>query len=201
MSKAKTILFYILSFTWGIVMSLIGCAVFAVLIAIGYRPQKFYDRLYIQVGEHWGGVELGPWFLTDKTAGLHTRQHESGHGFQNVILGPFMPFVVCIPSAARYWLRECKSYKIKTIYSICVGVAFALISFAFLIPGLIWGALWATIVGSALLLYTVLFSIWLIFIERPKYQDGRNYPKYDDIWFEGTASSWGAKMFPTEYQK
>ena len=32
--------------------------------------------------------------------------HESGHGIQNLLFGPLMPFVVSIPSAIRYWYRE-----------------------------------------------------------------------------------------------
>lgn len=32
--------------------------------------------------------------------------HEWGHGIQNIILGPLMPFLVAIPSCIRYWYRE-----------------------------------------------------------------------------------------------
>ena len=40
MKKFKIILFYVLSFTWGIIMSLIGAIVFLVLMCIGYKPKK-----------------------------------------------------------------------------------------------------------------------------------------------------------------
>ena len=37
--------------------------------------------------------------------------HECGHGIQNCIWGPLMIFVVCIPSATRYWYREFKYHR------------------------------------------------------------------------------------------
>ena len=35
-----------------------------------------------------------------------TLNHEFGHSIQNCYLGLFMPFLVAIPSAIRYWYRE-----------------------------------------------------------------------------------------------
>ena len=32
--------------------------------------------------------------------------HEYGHSIQNLWWGWLMPFVICIPSAVRYWYRE-----------------------------------------------------------------------------------------------
>lgn len=98
--------FYFLSFTWGIIMTFIGCVVASVLRALGYKPQKWGYCYYFEVGENWGGLELGPIFLVCKNAGDHVKNHELGHGHQNCILGPLMPFVVSIPSAVRYWHRE-----------------------------------------------------------------------------------------------
>lgn len=49
---------------------------------------------------------MGPFFVTDSTPTLHTKQHESGHGIQNIMFGPLMPFIVSIPSCIRYWYRE-----------------------------------------------------------------------------------------------
>lgn len=198
MNKAKTTVFYVLSFTWGLIMSLIGCLVFLVLMCAGYKPKKFHDRFYIELGEYWGGLELGPWFITDKHSGLSTRQHEAGHGFQNALLGPLMPFVVCIPSATRYWIREFKTYRgISAFCAILIG-CFSLIGLAFLLPGIIGAACWSTAIGALILGYTTAFGVWLWFFERPKYEDRKQWPSYDSIWFEGKASEWGAKIYPTE---
>lgn len=101
----KRILFYIVSFTWGGLMSLIGLLTILILLPFG-KLHTYHGRLYMRIGERWGGVELGCFFLCDKTAGEHTLAHECGHGLQNCLWGPLMPIVVCIPSAVRYWYRE-----------------------------------------------------------------------------------------------
>ncbi len=85
MKKFKIILFYVLSFTWGIIMSLIGAIVFLVLMCMGYKPKKYKHLYYIEVGEHWGGIELGCFFLCDNSANEYILAHESGHGLQNCL--------------------------------------------------------------------------------------------------------------------
>lgn len=102
------ILFYVLSFTWGLPMTLIGGLVAAVLLCAGYRPKRWGGCWHFTVGKNWGGVELGLVFLTDSNENKHTKNHEFGHAIQNCFFGPFMPFIVCIPSAIRYWYREFK---------------------------------------------------------------------------------------------
>lgn len=98
--------FWLISLTWGCIMTFIGAVVALVLLIAGKKPQRIGPNIYFRVGKHWGGVELGPFFLVDSTAGKHTVCHECGHGIQNCIWGPLMPFVICIPSATRYWYRE-----------------------------------------------------------------------------------------------
>ena len=101
----KRILFYILSFTWGGLMSIIGLFVLLVTLPFG-KFGVYHGRIYKRIGKHWGGVELGCFFLCDQTCSESTMAHEAGHGLQNCIWGPLMPFVICIPSAVRYWYRE-----------------------------------------------------------------------------------------------
>ncbi len=109
MIKNKTA-FYTLSFTWGILMTLVGCVVALVLLATGYKSSKHGYCWHFKVGNKWGGVNLGPVFLTDNTPTEHTKNHEHGHALQNCKYGPFM-VVVSLMSAARYWYREFKYYK------------------------------------------------------------------------------------------
>ena len=92
-------------------MTLIGSIVALVLICFGYKPKRFHYNIYFEVGNGWGGLELGAFFLTCKNPSLHLKQHEAGHGIQNLILGVFTPFIVCIPSALRYWYRELRFYR------------------------------------------------------------------------------------------
>lgn len=109
MVKNKTT-FYILSFTWGIIMTLVGCIVAAVLLVVGYRPNKYGYCWHFEIGKNWGGVSLGPVFLTCKNAPNSTKNHEHGHSLQNCIYGPFM-VVISIMSFVRYWYFMFKYYR------------------------------------------------------------------------------------------
>lgn len=102
----KRILFYIASFTWGIIMSLIGGIVILISL-LCHRVKVWHGRAYAIWGKGWGGLELGCFAVCAEDCQTeHLLAHECGHGLQNAILGPFMPFLVCIPSAIRYWYRE-----------------------------------------------------------------------------------------------
>lgn len=109
--KLQKFIFYFLSFTWGIVLTLAGLLVAGVLLLAGKKPKKHGWCYYFEVGENWGGLELGVIFLTDKTQVESTKHHEFGHAIQNCIWGPLMPFVINIPSAIRYWYRELKYHR------------------------------------------------------------------------------------------
>ncbi len=196
MNKLKLIGFYILSFTWGIIMSLIGALVILILLIAGQKPKIFHGRVYIEVGNNWGGCELGCFFICSKYESLSLKQHEAGHGIQNIIFGPLTPFIISIPSAIRYWLRNIESYKLKYVYGIILSVILIGISIAIYIVGVVFNSLILIILGSVLLLYVAILMDWLVFIETPRYK--KAYPSYDDVWFEGTATKWGEKLFPKE---
>ena len=98
--------FYILSFTWGLPMTLLGGIVATGFILNGYTLQKWGYCYYIEIGDHWGGCDLGLFFLKDKQTGMNTKNHEHGHAIQNIYWGLLMPFVIGIPSVIRYWFRE-----------------------------------------------------------------------------------------------
>ena len=97
--------FYLLSFSWGLPMTLIGCLVALVLLIAGYKPKRFGWCWYFEIAGDYG-LELGVFFLAGKNTSHELKCHEFGHGIQNCYFGFLMPFVVCIPSAARYWYRE-----------------------------------------------------------------------------------------------
>ena len=97
--------FYLLSFTWGLPLNLVGAIVALAMIITGHKPQKWGYCYYFEVGENWGGLELGIFFLTNKNPSNHTKNHEHGHAIQNCYWGFLMPFVISIPSAIRYWYR------------------------------------------------------------------------------------------------
>lgn len=99
-------LFYILSFTWGIIMTVIGLISAVVLICAGHTPKRWGGCLYFNIGENWGGLSLGLVIITDKRDNESTKNHEFGHAIQNCRYGLLMPFIVCIPSAIRYHYRN-----------------------------------------------------------------------------------------------
>lgn len=92
--------------------------------------------LYFEVGENWGGFNMGFVAVVCKDHSVHTLHHEHGHFIQTFYFGPFMIFIQ-IASAIRYWYRR--------------------------------------------------------YIQKTNPERYRTFPAYDDIWFEGQASSLGYK--------
>ena len=98
--------YILLSLTWGLPLTAFGAILMLILICCGKKPKRFCYCWYIEVGELWGGLELGLFFLKDKRGSLSVMKHEQGHGLQNIVWGFLMPFVITIPSAIRYWYRK-----------------------------------------------------------------------------------------------
>lgn len=106
MKALSTSLFWLLSFTWGLPLTLIGLLCSSVLLITGHKPKRFHHFLYFEVGEDWGGLEGGCFFVVCKDASLFLKQHEAGHGLVNIILGPFSLLLITLPSCIRYWYRD-----------------------------------------------------------------------------------------------
>lgn len=193
----KTALYWIVSCTWGIIMTLIGAIITLVLIITGHKPQIFGYSVYFVVGSGWGGVNFGAFFFVAKTSNrLQIKQHEAGHGLQNILFGPLMPFVVAIPSAFRCVLRDCTF----TGKKIVAGVVTALVGAGGLVGvilGFLYGLAALGVVGLLMALYAGILALWLYRREIPQYAGGA-YVDYDAIWFEGCATRWGQKFFKEE---
>ena len=97
--------FWLLSWTWGFIMTLVGTIVFLTLRIAGYKPFRNQYGWAIEIGEGWGGVEMGPYCLVSKGPSQSILDHEFGHALQNCYFGPGMVFI-SLASAARYWYRE-----------------------------------------------------------------------------------------------
>lgn len=98
----KRTTFYVLSFTWGLPLTICGAVVAVGLMATGHRPRRWGGCWYFNLGKsNWGGLNLGLFFFTDNRDSTYTKNHEFGHAIQNCYLGPIMiPLVLC--SAVRY---------------------------------------------------------------------------------------------------
>jgi hypothetical protein len=106
-TKKDIVLFYILSFTWGIVFTVVGLfALLGALVFIGPKKLKIRyiaGRIAVTTTDrYFGGVSLGIVYFVDKSDRHHTHCHEIGHTIQNIYMGPLFIFLVAIPSFIRY---------------------------------------------------------------------------------------------------
>mgnify|MGYP006926042937 CR=1 FL=1 len=103
------LLWYILNFTWGLPLTILGGMIALCLLISKHKHTKFKQCIEFDIGNNWGGLEAGFFIFVANNMGynwtLHTRCHEYGHSFQNALFGPFTIFLVAIPSAIRYWVR------------------------------------------------------------------------------------------------
>lgn len=99
-------LYWFLSFTWGIIMTLVGLIVTLFLKCCGHKPRRNVYGWYTEVGGDFGGVSFGPFSVVSVDSDLELLNHEFGHSVQNCFFGPLFIFVVAIPSFTRYWYRE-----------------------------------------------------------------------------------------------
>lgn len=100
-------LWWILSLTWGLTMTLAGFCVALVLMLLGYKPKRNLYGWYFEIGEDgWGGFNLGPISLTCHYPTRRLLNHEFGHSVHNCYFGPLVWFIITLPSVIRYWYRE-----------------------------------------------------------------------------------------------
>ena len=186
--------YWILQCTWGIIMTLIGAIAAFIMLITKHKPKTIGPNVYFIVGHNWGGVNFGPFFFCCEEAQNDTKYHECGHGIQNIIWGPLFPFVIAIPSAVRYWLRQMPNRLKKSLFNLFfLLIALILTTGLACITGPLLHLHWISIGIEVLRIYFLLISIWLTLFEIPKYEKG--YVDYDAIWFEGQATKWGKKIY------
>ena len=190
--------YWLVSLTWGGVMTWLGAFIALGMLLTGHAPKKQGPNVYFEAGLGWGGMEYGAFFFVARDASERTRLHEAGHGIQNLVLGPLMPFLVCIPSALRYWMRNCKTLTGKRAFSGAVCLILALLGAAVLIAAAVYGlsgGVWALFgVGLFLAAYAAALGVWMLAFEIPKYRHGAYVP-YDGIWFEASATRLGEQYY------
>ena len=195
----KLILFYFLSCTWGILTTLSGALVAFALIITGHRPKKFGSCWCFPMTDNWG-LELGLFFITNKKMSKYLGCHEVGHQLQTCMFGPLQIFLVTIPSAIRFNLRNIKSYKNKQKFTTLFSVISFAICLAMIILHVMLNQIWFSILVICIMTYLSCLSIWLG-TETERYET-IPYPRYDDCWFEGDATKRGIyfinKYYPEE---
>jgi len=113
--------FYILSFTYGLPMSIVGLIIFAFCkFVLRKKIKKYGYAYYAEVGKGNKGCEFGWFFVVGNGASDFTKTHELGHTYQNAcIWGWLMLPVVGLPSFLRFWYRTILTafgYRHKTGY-------------------------------------------------------------------------------------
>lgn len=113
--KPSKILFYILSFTWGIILSALGAIAFLVFRALGARwaPNQYGYVIFIG-NNSWGGFTLGPYSFVCPDATPELLAHEAGHSYQNALFGPITILLTYI-SIVHYWI-SCFVPKVQNDY-------------------------------------------------------------------------------------
>ena len=81
--------YYILSFTWGLPMTLFGCIVALGFLITGHRPKRYGWDWYFEIKGIGWGLELGIFFIAPDGECEQLKAHEQGHGIQNIYLGIF----------------------------------------------------------------------------------------------------------------
>lgn len=97
--KLLIALYWFLTLTWGSLMSIVSLVMFLVELLMKKKPFIFNGEIGFDNDSDYG-FNLG-WCFTSCCTSLLL--HESGHGIQNAIYGPFAIFLVYIPSVVRYW--------------------------------------------------------------------------------------------------
>ena len=107
-------LFYLVQWTWGLPVNLIGLIVYLILYK-KCRHEKFHNAYITYLPWKHGGLSTGLFiFMADgKSADwtYNTRIHEYGHTIQCLLLGPLYWLVIGLPSAV--WCNCFEGYRRK----------------------------------------------------------------------------------------
>lgn len=89
-------LYYILNFTWGIIMNIFGLIGASAMLVLGKKPIRHAGSIVFRTGHYWGGVSLGIFSFVSEESSESTLDHEFGHSLQNALFGPlFLIIGVC----------------------------------------------------------------------------------------------------------
>lgn len=118
--SVKNFLFYLVQWTWGLPVNIVGGIMFLICKALGRRHQRFGYSFITYIPWNAGGVSLGLFiFMKDQhkseTWTYNTRIHEYGHTWQCLLLGPLYFIVVAIPSA--FWCNVLDKARKKNNWS------------------------------------------------------------------------------------
>ena len=113
----KDILFYLIQWTWGLPVNIVGGIAYFVCVAILKRPhQKFGKANIVYLPWNAGGLSMGLFiFIKDNAKSkewtYNCRIHEYGHTWQALLLGPLYYIIIALPSVI--WCNCFAGYRKK----------------------------------------------------------------------------------------
>lgn len=112
----KKFLFYLIQWTWGLPVNLIGGFFYLVSKLRGRKQGRFEHAFVTYVPWKHGALSLGLFIFIradhpDKTWNYNTPIHEYGHTIQCLVLGVFYWIVIALPSAV--WCNFFEGYRKK----------------------------------------------------------------------------------------
>lgn len=116
-TSIKKFFFYLIQWTWGLPVNLVGGIGFLICTKIkGRRWQRFGYSYIVYLPWKSGGLSLGLFiFVKDnhksKRWTYNTRIHEYGHTWQCLLLGPLYYVVIALPS--MIWCACFEGYRKK----------------------------------------------------------------------------------------
>lgn len=117
LNTLQDILFYIIQWTWGLSVNIVGGIAYLICTIIFKRPhQKFGKASIVYLPWNAGGLSMGLFiFVKDGHAKpewtYNTRIHEYGHTWQCLLLGPLYYIVIALPSVI--WCNCFAGYRKK----------------------------------------------------------------------------------------
>lgn len=101
------VIYYVLQFTWGLPLNILGGLMYIALKIAGKNHCKFGRNFEILLPKANFGLSMGIFAIApDNSHFTSTSVHEHGHAIQNIIFGPATMFVIFIPSIIRFWYRN-----------------------------------------------------------------------------------------------
>ena len=113
----KAFLFYLIQWTWGLPVNLVGGLIYLFCTKIKKRKHQRFGYAYITyLPWNSGGLSLGLFIFMkadhpNEKWTYNTRIHEYGHTWQCLLLGPIYYIVIAIPSAI--WCNCFEGYRKK----------------------------------------------------------------------------------------
>ena len=110
------VLFYIIQWTWGLPVNLVGGIIYLICKAMGRKSEKFGYSWITYLPWNQGGLSMGLFIFMkadhpNASWTYNTRIHEYGHTWQCLLLGVFYYPVIAIPSAI--WCNFFEGYRRK----------------------------------------------------------------------------------------